>query len=621
MAGLLIYRISARKPIEYLLLNDSYENHKHWYPPKGRTPGTEDELKCAIRETMDVTGLRAHDMDADSAFRAEVKYVDGVQPKQVVYFLARAVGRAAVRSDGAGVKHQWCSIEQALERVVFQSMQNILTSAEKYIEDMRDRLVGKEEDGWRARSGGIEARMGRMTLGDTRGRQDTRRGEWQDNGRQESRRGEWQDGGRQEGRRGEWQETGRQETGRQDTRRGEWQETGRQDVDAGRARAQDNPRYKTKLCEKFEQEGECPYHQKCVFAHGLSELRVRESQPPPPLRTDDSFNRSHGGSRFNANPLYKTRLCQRFGELGECPYGEKCQFAHGDNELRVSVEPITPRTPREPQYASRTQEQSAGWADHGSHGSDPNALRSDGPMQTWRRSPVEERAGRNVSWTNTSDDGTDVPQPAAALATPIAQKVPQGSRGQKPVRGEKPWIKVVEVTGRDLKEMGSPLVDSPRPTNRAAELESRLSLELTTAIARGDSTGQPLAPHALLKEITHIEFRNNLTKQQLLYVVVPALFASHPNGVADAIARNAELLTKIAGRSRDQPLLLNAWQRVLAEPVWQKRASEVLGALYSESLLDEDVFLQWFDARTRSDCVEVAAMRPFANWLATAEEE
>ncbi|KAJ2200591.1 hypothetical protein IW144_000984, partial [Coemansia sp. RSA 522] len=418
-----------------------------------------------------------------------------------------------------------------------------------------------------------------------------------------------------------WQETGRQETGRQDTRRGEWQETGRQDVDAGRARAQDNPRYKTKLCEKFEQEGECPYHQKCVFAHGLSELRVRESQPPPPLRTDDSFNRSHGGSRFNANPLYKTRLCQRFGELGECPYGEKCQFAHGDNELRVSVEPITPRTPREPQYASRTQEQSAGWADHGSHGSDPNALRSDGPMQTWRRSPVEERAGRNVSWTNTSDDGTDVPQPAAALATPIAQKVPQGSRGQKPVRGEKPWIKVVEVTGRDLKEMGSPLVDSPRPTNRAAELESRLSLELTTAIARGDSTGQPLAPHALLKEITHIEFRNNLTKQQLLYVVVPALFASHPNGVADAIARNAELLTKIAGRSRDQPLLLNAWQRVLAEPVWQKRASEVLGALYSESLLDEDVFLQWFDARTRSDCAEVAAMRPFANWLATAEEE
>ncbi|KAJ2657604.1 hypothetical protein IW148_005084 [Coemansia sp. RSA 1199] len=614
LAGLLIYRISARKPIEYLLLNDSYENHRHWYPPKGRTSGTEDELKCAVRETMDVTGLRAHDMDADEAFRAELKYVDGVQPKQVVYFLARAVGRAAVRSDGAGVKHQWCSLEQALERVVFQSMQNILTSAEKYIEDMRDRLVGREEgDGWRAaRSGGIEARMGRMSLGDTRG------------GRQESRRGEWQDNGRQDTRRGEWQETSRQ-----DTRRGEWQDTGRQDGDAGRARAQDNPRYKTKLCEKYEQEGECPYHHKCVFAHGLGELRVRESQPPPPLRTDDSYNRSHGasGSRFNMNPLYKTRLCQRFGELGECPYGEKCQFAHGEVELRVSPEPVTPRTPREPQYAPRTPEQGAMWADQGSHRSDPNAHRSDlnthrsdgSSMQTWRRSPFEERAGRNV-WM--SDDGAnDGPQPAAALATPIAQKVPSSNRPQKTARSDKPWIKVVEVTGHDLKEMGSPLADTPRPANRAAELEARLSLELTTAIARG-SAGQPLAQHALLKEITHIEFRNNLTKQQLLHVVIPALFASHPNSAADAIARNAELLTKIAGRTRDQPLLLNAWQRVLAEPVWQKRASEVLGALYSESLLDEDVFLQWFDARTRSDCApEVAAMRPFAHWLATAEEE
>ncbi|PIA18392.1 hypothetical protein COEREDRAFT_32336, partial [Coemansia reversa NRRL 1564] len=69
--------------------------------------------------------------------------------------------------------------------------------------------------------------------------------------------------------------------------------------------------YKTKLCEKFEQDGECPYNNKCVFAHGKDELRP-----------------SSAGLRHNTNPLYKTRLCQRFAEQGECPYFEKCQFAH-----------------------------------------------------------------------------------------------------------------------------------------------------------------------------------------------------------------------------------------------------------------------------------------------------
>ncbi|ORX72279.1 hypothetical protein DL89DRAFT_216496, partial [Linderina pennispora] len=64
--------------------------------------------------------------------------------------------------------------------------------------------------------------------------------------------------------------------------------------------------YKTKMCDKYQRDGECPYGIKCVFAHGEHELRSREP----------------------ANPLYKTQMCQRFTELGECPYGEKCQFAH-----------------------------------------------------------------------------------------------------------------------------------------------------------------------------------------------------------------------------------------------------------------------------------------------------
>jgi hypothetical protein len=34
-----------------------------------------------------------------------------------------------------------------------------------------------------------------------------------------------------------------------------------------------------------------------------------------------------------ANPLYKTRLCMNFQSTGSCPYTDKCQFAHGVQEL------------------------------------------------------------------------------------------------------------------------------------------------------------------------------------------------------------------------------------------------------------------------------------------------
>jgi butyrate response factor 1 len=31
---------------------------------------------------------------------------------------------------------------------------------------------------------------------------------------------------------------------------------------------------------------------------------------------------------------YKTELCRSYHETGLCKYGEKCQFAHGYNEIR-----------------------------------------------------------------------------------------------------------------------------------------------------------------------------------------------------------------------------------------------------------------------------------------------
>ena len=33
------------------------------------------------------------------------------------------------------------------------------------------------------------------------------------------------------------------------------------------------------------------------------------------------------------NPLYKSRLCEKFQTEGHCPYTSNCQFAHGREEL------------------------------------------------------------------------------------------------------------------------------------------------------------------------------------------------------------------------------------------------------------------------------------------------
>jgi len=40
---------------------------------------------------------------------------------------------------------------------------------------------------------------------------------------------------------------------------------------------------------------------------------------------------------------YKTILCNKFEKLGKCPYGPRCQFAHGKAELRRRP-PLAPKT-------------------------------------------------------------------------------------------------------------------------------------------------------------------------------------------------------------------------------------------------------------------------------------
>ena len=65
-------------------------------------------------------------------------------------------------------------------------------------------------------------------------------------------------------------------------------------------------KYRTELCKNFELTGTCKYGNKCDYAHGLQDLR----------KTNQS------------NHSFKIKKCKSFFTNGYCPYGIRCQFSH-----------------------------------------------------------------------------------------------------------------------------------------------------------------------------------------------------------------------------------------------------------------------------------------------------
>jgi len=65
--------------------------------------------------------------------------------------------------------------------------------------------------------------------------------------------------------------------------------------------------YKSELCKSFMETGHCKYGGKCQYAHGEKELRfVKKSKN------------------------YKTQMCKAFWTTGYCKYGTRCCFLHND---------------------------------------------------------------------------------------------------------------------------------------------------------------------------------------------------------------------------------------------------------------------------------------------------
>ncbi|KAG7798848.1 hypothetical protein KL929_001891 [Ogataea haglerorum] len=71
----------------------------------------------------------------------------------------------------------------------------------------------------------------------------------------------------------------------------------------------DRDLYKTEMCTQYQEKGYCPYGSKCQFAHGEEELKKVK-------RADN----------------WKTKLCANWLKSGSCRYGKRCCFKHGEDD-------------------------------------------------------------------------------------------------------------------------------------------------------------------------------------------------------------------------------------------------------------------------------------------------
>ncbi|PIN05514.1 hypothetical protein CDL12_21946 [Handroanthus impetiginosus] len=109
--------------------------------------------------------------------------------------------------------------------------------------------------------------------------------------------------------------------------------------------------HRMKICKKYYNGEECPYGDKCNFLHerplGLPPMKKFKVDMPEQRDSSAIIIGDGRGSNsdFDQVAFWKTKLCSKW-EMGQCPYGERCHFAHGQSELRLSgtlnePEPVT----------------------------------------------------------------------------------------------------------------------------------------------------------------------------------------------------------------------------------------------------------------------------------------
>ncbi|KAL2921455.1 Zinc finger CCCH domain-containing protein 12 [Bienertia sinuspersici] len=96
------------------------------------------------------------------------------------------------------------------------------------------------------------------------------------------------------------------------------------------SRVESQRSYKGRHCKKFYTEEGCPYGDSCTFLHD-EQSRSRESVAISVSPTVGGAFAANGQTQKPSN--WKTRICNKWETTGSCPFGSKCHFAHGLAEL------------------------------------------------------------------------------------------------------------------------------------------------------------------------------------------------------------------------------------------------------------------------------------------------
>ncbi|CAJ0645447.1 8610_t:CDS:2 [Entrophospora sp. SA101] len=589
VTGILLYRI--QRHIEFLLLNDTFSNKRHWTAPKGRVIRQEDEVKCALRNTIEITGLSVKDIRIEEGFRAEITYLSETRPKRVVYYLAQVTDHDRIYSNaGEGLNFAWLQLYNATEKVLYKSMQDVIKKAHAFIEANKP---SKKYDSstlqqWSIRNDKknntadrIESNLKNLNMALPL----------------ESQR----------------------------------HAISRQRFEHVRENLSqlDNPLYKTRLCERFETEKFCPYGPKCTFAHGAGELRERLVVP---VEEKSSLPTVKDGPE---NPLYKTRLCERFMKENFCQYGPKCNFAHvgpsspglnmgsGSGGYRSEIQngifakintlssPLTPTSTQNNltnNNSSQTEVQQDS-EEYTVEGGDIEKKKDNGQINISSETKTVSTGVGSVIVTNTS---TNTNEDFRNLFKP----------NKNDLVDEKPWIEVVELTNMEIEQLGKIKKTDHNVTNvDKKSQEEVLILELKKFFVQSKEQNKTILEE--IKEVTLMETRKDLSKLQLFNILLPSLY---DDATWDDIIKDLDLKKKLFKTficsAQDQIIFIRAWEKFLNQrnKKWVKQSPMLYKTFYDKDYVDEDSIYKWYEsAKDTSDVKKKCKV--FVDWLKNAEEE
>ncbi|CAO3661681.1 unnamed protein product [Rhizopus stolonifer] len=639
-AGLIIYRTQRKNNTEYLLLNDTFTNKKHWFCSKGQVIGNEDTIK----ETFEVTGLRPNELRIEEGFAIELRYLSGTRAKKVKYHLAQLIDHhTRLLSNAEGIHMQWFNQATVSDKVIFKSMQDALRHAQTFIEAKHLRPQRKRQpDLYKNAESQVEQRQ---------------------------------------------------------------QVEQQQRNPTQQMSAESNPLYKTRLCERFETEGSCPYGPKCNFAHGIDELRGK---------TEPRFEKEEVTT--DGNQLFKTKLCEKFMRERFCQYGPKCHFAHGEVELKerpmkaveqrcdessdIDNEMHYGNNNRHNKYNEPSRPSENNWrnnqpvigdrdthwrsrVDHSQVAGDREGQRKNkfdaNREGSWRNrmgspaptdsissatekfnqlnSSLSDEDTQSLNWKTAGpmgkDDGNIALKPTVEeLKRPKLTE--QQCRTPKPNKkiasaslasDEKSWMKIVKLSREEQEELES---DSAAKGNIASAGNTTMNFSNGTSQRKAASPNKTAQIEAIIsdlkkfflkpvttintkgtlmedvKEVTRIEMRNDLSKSQLFYILLVCLLedVSETSNILSILKSRDHLFKTFVKNGADQLLLLKAWEQFVNQrkPVMINKTVIALSHWYDCEMIDDEVFIRWYNTLGKGNSLERKSEK-FIEWLNEEDEE